>query len=420
MSLGYALKPKMKLPLPSLAPLLLLSLCAWPLDTARAQDVVRLTLNIKVVDESGKPVANAHVLIPRQGKNNEGQSLKDVEAETNSDGELVRESTDFELIGVPHRVIVTAPESPRPTAMVLTDDMLRNAFDSNNKLSVDIPLGKESSALPLSPTDASAAHSTQGSGWFRGALNYAIWLLAALFLLLLAAAITAWRLGYRLTYPRAAYKVRDSLVGVASPATESVSDGLRQIHHALASLENQQVESRKRLDVLVSQVVKNNDILKRGVTVISIREESESSSANLIMEREAPIQHEPVRPDATPPRPTFYKELRSAYWNLLNREPVTSEPIYLNVEAARSIAGRLEDANVYLSEVNHSQGAFVLFTDSNKSGWLFPNPKVSYRQAALKDVFPALTQAEFEDSKESIQPKRVRKVEEGRWMVEPS
>jgi hypothetical protein len=104
--------------------------------------------------------------------------------------------------------------------------------------------------------------------------------------------------------------------------------------------------------------------------------------------------------------------------NLINKAPISTEPIYLDVEGARSIAGRLEDSNVYLTSVPHSQGAFVLFTDGDDSGWVFPNPTIGFRQVAIKDVFPELTENEFIVAKADIQPRRAKHLEDRRWLVE--
>ena len=104
--------------------------------------------------------------------------------------------------------------------------------------------------------------------------------------------------------------------------------------------------------------------------------------------------------------------------NLINKGPVSIEPMYLDVEGARSIAGRLEDSNVYLTSVPHSQGAFVLFPESDEYGWVYPNPTIGFRQVAIKDVFPDLTENEFNLTKADIQPRRAQHLEDRRWLVE--
>jgi len=107
----------------------------------------------------------------------------------------------------------------------------------------------------------------------------------------------------------------------------------------------------------------------------------------------------------------------TAYRNLINKIPLTCEPLYLDVEVPRSAAGKFEDSNVYLSQVSSSRGALVLFGDGANAGWVFPNPKVALRMAAINDVFPNLTELDYELSKENIGPKPVKKLEEGRWLV---
>ncbi len=107
----------------------------------------------------------------------------------------------------------------------------------------------------------------------------------------------------------------------------------------------------------------------------------------------------------------------TAYRNLINKMPLTCEPIYLDVEVPRSAAGKFEDSNVYLSQVGSSRGALVLFRDGGNAGWVFPNPKVAFRLVAIKDVFPDLTELDYELNKENVGPKPVKKLEEGRWLV---
>jgi hypothetical protein len=109
---------------------------------------------------------------------------------------------------------------------------------------------------------------------------------------------------------------------------------------------------------------------------------------------------------------------QSSYRRLLNKT-LESTPVYLDVEGARSAGGKLEDGAVYLTQVSTTQSPLVLFSDDDgNAGWVFPNPKVAFRQAALKDVFPNLSEADYEGAKETLQPMTVRRLHDGRWRVE--
>jgi hypothetical protein len=109
---------------------------------------------------------------------------------------------------------------------------------------------------------------------------------------------------------------------------------------------------------------------------------------------------------------------QSSYRKLINKTLVSPDPVYLDVEGARSAAGKLQDSNVYLTPANSSQGPLVLFSDGGTIGWVFPNPKVAFRPAALKDVFPSLSEIEYETARENVHPMNVRRLEGGRWLVE--
>jgi len=108
---------------------------------------------------------------------------------------------------------------------------------------------------------------------------------------------------------------------------------------------------------------------------------------------------------------------QKAYQNLLNKIPVDREPVYLDVEGPRLAAGKLEDKTVYLTQVNHSNAALVLFTANNSAGWLFPNPKLAFSTAAIKDVFLELTETEYQARKFELEPRPAVRVDDCRWKV---
>lgn len=107
---------------------------------------------------------------------------------------------------------------------------------------------------------------------------------------------------------------------------------------------------------------------------------------------------------------------KAAYENLVNKMQASPEPIYLVVEPPRSAGGKMEDKNTYLSELPHSNCSLVLIAEGN-SGWVFPNPKVAFNTAAVKDVFGTLTEVEYEANKLGIEPKHAERVDNGRWIL---
>jgi pSer/pThr/pTyr-binding forkhead associated (FHA) protein len=110
---------------------------------------------------------------------------------------------------------------------------------------------------------------------------------------------------------------------------------------------------------------------------------------------------------------------RSSYISLCGGQPVSPEPIYLIAELKPSSIESLADSDVYLRQVDNSQGSFVLLGVSDVSGWLFPNPGLLFKRNALAPVFPHLTKDDFNLHKESIEPLRVSRVSERRWRIEP-
>lgn len=108
---------------------------------------------------------------------------------------------------------------------------------------------------------------------------------------------------------------------------------------------------------------------------------------------------------------------RAAYLSLLkgmsNDWPY---PLYVDIHNLSSSMFLLE-FDVYLTEVSHSQSAFVLFTIDGEKGRVYPNPILRFRPSALSPLFPELTEEEFERNKENIQPCSAEKVADGRWRI---
>jgi hypothetical protein len=111
---------------------------------------------------------------------------------------------------------------------------------------------------------------------------------------------------------------------------------------------------------------------------------------------------------------------RISYDQLLKDQIPTCKPTYLEADAKSSILGKLADNNVYLLQAASSQAPFVLFIDeasSGKLGWAFPNPARNFNRSTLQDVFPTLSEQQFNDAKDQIEPVEVCKVGEGRWKI---
>lgn len=112
---------------------------------------------------------------------------------------------------------------------------------------------------------------------------------------------------------------------------------------------------------------------------------------------------------------------KSLYQMLLDHQPLDCKPVYLEVDAKSSILGKLADANVYLLQVPSPQAPFVLFSDDRDDGtvgWVFPNTAQGFDRSTLKDVFPGLNEAQFNEAK-GIEPVVVSKAGERRWKVGP-
>jgi formylglycine-generating enzyme required for sulfatase activity len=106
---------------------------------------------------------------------------------------------------------------------------------------------------------------------------------------------------------------------------------------------------------------------------------------------------------------------KSLYRSLVSGEALSTEALYLSV---RDTSLDMPEAiNVFLREVDNERGAFVLFVDSYKHGWLFPNPHLNFRTADLAPIFPSLTEREYANFKPSIEP--VPAIRAGRkvWKV---
>jgi hypothetical protein len=523
--LGMTLRPASRLNL-RLLTLSLLLLCGWPLVNVHAQDVLNLTLNIKVMDESGKPIPNAKVKIPRKGRNAQGQTLGDINAETDERGVFSKGNIDFQLTGTPHKLIVTAQNLPQMDKE-LPDDLLREAFNNNQhhldlqispprvqgvvsltitgtvtdasnrpipNAQISIPRqGKELDDQELDERTASADSSgkysinakfllegvphklvAQASGFdpvekpladdmLRAANNTIITLplklgapaptssffktlpslvSRAIWWIGLASSILLLLLLIVVIIPPLRRKIYPQRANIASSETMAQSPSVATVEQTTETKQDS-LESRvKKIDANV-YVLKENMVTKEMLWNAIDELKSAFSAFEVKLEKIGmDVKKASGNPDTDGSRVMALTSAEAAgsssdrayvgkqrteeidnwamvaYQNLPNKNPVTPDPLYLDVEAPRSEAGRLEDKNIYLSQVNHSKGSLVLFTDGTDYGWLFPNPNIAFRPAATKDVFPEFKRPEdYEANKENLRPKRVRRIENGRWLV---
>jgi hypothetical protein len=364
-------------------------------------------LFIGVRDEGGRPVPKAEVALFYKTKNADGQD-EDAEVgrwNAGPDGNLRVEQFKY---ASPQYIIKAAAAGFDPITNTVMTDELRNAKD--RPFAVTLPR-----TIPFLTTLLAR---------LRGLFDYLLWFCGWAFVSLLLLGVVGYALGLRLWY----YRVRSD----RRSTYQLVEELLRRVENLPAELK----EKGNALPEVAEPTAEDKTLTSTSVTTergpakkrLHFKEgELEPNDVNPSRVSEA--ADEPAggggqsargKEDGGGPTGAPYAGAQSSYVGLINRRPVMPEPIYLDVEGARSIAGKLEDSNVYLSPVPHSQGALVLFIENGEAGWVFPNPTINFRQEALKEVFPRLTEAEFAATRESIRPRRVTKVEERRWLVEPA
>jgi hypothetical protein len=114
------------------------------------------------------------------------------------------------------------------------------------------------------------------------------------------------------------------------------------------------------------------------------------------------------------------QKARVLYQKLLDQQPLDCKPVFLEADTKSSILGKFADPNVYLLQVPSPQAPFVLFTDDSDDGtvgWVFPNTARGFDRSTLRDVFPSLNEAQFNEARE-IEPVIVSKAGERRWKVD--
>jgi hypothetical protein len=206
----------------------------------------------------------------------------------------------------------------------------------------------------------------------------------------------------------------DQLVSRVGVTSVGVNDGaFGQTSERLARLEHDFAANLGRLSEAVKEI---HGLVSTLVLEAWQAQERHTPEAAPALEVPHPM---PMERSQERLRPRQQTELaRQSYLGLLNARLTDPDPLYLDTEGTSSVFGKFEDSNIYLQQVGHSQGTFVLFAEDDRVGHIFPNPALAYQEKALREVFPDLTEAKFNGAKQRIEPVRVVKVGERRWKVE--
>lgn len=140
---------------------------------------VTLTLRISVSEKNSQtPIQNAQITIQRQGTTLNGSELKEIKIAIENGrlnagktsfgvhqegGFLVREETDFQLTGSPHRILVTSQDLADYTPKELTDAQLQNAFAGDRIFPISVELSRTPNSITAVPTSGSPASNNANS-----------------------------------------------------------------------------------------------------------------------------------------------------------------------------------------------------------------------------------------------------------------
>lgn len=91
------------------------------------------------------------------------------------------------------------------------------------------------------------------------------------------------------------------------------------------------------------------------------------------------------------------------------------EKVYLDADVKSSILGKLADPNTYLNVERSSSAPLVGTPDGEGGLFVRPNPALGYDKSVLRNVFPDITPAQFE---QGVEPVHLVKSTDGRWMVD--
>lgn len=433
-----------------LALVTLLAYSLWAGGAGRAQmldkrqaGTVKLSIHISVTDrDSGQPVSGARISIRRRGNNPSAQVLKDLILTTDQSGEATKKDSDFRLSGTPHKLSV-AGDNFKPLELDLPDVVLREAALFEGQLTLALSLTRLD-GLSAQPSPTAGLPGRDGGILQDLSRRAPEWLTVPVILLIVLAILCSvsgiwWLRRIRMYSFRSGEFVRKN----SSPNTSSSSSARELMKAKEASAQPKIIigdadgrsalkEIKDRLLVIEQKIELTHKMVED--VSRSLRDSMLSrSSSHRMATAEKGTTREPSGGNAQPveaalPRPAGKdKYLRSfgslvgrahqSYLKLVRRETPDHEPLYVEVPTKTTLFGHLTNPTVYLAQATHRQSAFVLFTEDDKLGWVFPNPVLSYRKAALRDVFPDLTKEEFDKAKEKIEPVPVVRVDESRWKV---
>jgi hypothetical protein len=378
-------------------------------------EVKEVTLRVCLRDESRTEITKATVqlrALPDGRVNNVALSLAD-----KCYGEPFRidPAKQYEL-----KVEMSGQQQAPPPLVLSGASILANPrIDLEIKSAREPDPKKEAEPAGGTPTPANGndPDPAEDNKWFiistvtRLVRDY--WLAGALFTVFLIGSIFLLKAGYRLSVyrldknpPTLRNELEWVLNGMLSPIAQNIQILKTQQDKIF---ENQQYISdlieRQRLDpgkaVSSPEVIPTNPIIVTSHLKPAAWQQDDNSMSF-------------VR------KPHLQEAAQSAYKNLVRGYATGAlEPIYLNAEASSSPLDMLGNNNVHLEEVNNKQGTFILFKDTEQLGWVFPNPRLKFRQQALSPVFPGLTESQFGNDKENIQPVVVSRVDSNRWKIDP-
>lgn len=433
--------------------LLLACLCAGAA-FAQGDKFDGLVLIITVVKSGAEErVEGATVTVGRSGTNSTGRSLEARTATTDHRGVAFFDNIDFDLSnGKTVTLTVTAKDYKRFENTRL-GDYIRRLGDAKTLKLEPIPLEPEgggtanqsqnqnqnqsqnqnqtsqapnvNAAVAADPT---AVRQPEPFAWFGipaflgwvwDALNVvAFWAgwLAILYLLWLFPFRPLWRRYFAGGHPT------DPQAPPEKVDLQTLNGHLKQIQRVLLNVatKEQSNDILKRLEENLRNVTTAiNNLSARvnpqpggGQGVVGWQGQDGVGSASPVWE--SPAEREAAMMRRLP----FVERAYLSYQKLVNREQPDYDPLYLDADSRSTPLGKMADSTVYLNPAHTRQSTFVLFTEDNKVGWVFPNPVVAYSKAELGEVFPNLTEAMFESSRESIHPARVSRVDETRWKVD--
>jgi hypothetical protein len=453
-----------------LAPLLALCVvCLWPAARARA-DTANVKLVVYAIDV-GAPgtlprlVDGAEVSMPRagfgdvKGKTPGGrfeEADKDFDLERQKSYELTVKAAGFE----DKKITVTAEELRQANGKELTVFALLTR-PGHSPAGAVLDQGDANAGGNASSNAGKAINNLNGNGnaYARGegppgllasALNALVWSwkeglwwLGVVLVALVAAAVLAWRrFGVRpsLVRPGSGMTAPPNPLGEGAEKTAGgeadILNHFLSINKSLSEMARWQSDTYKLVESLPSRINKAPPPVPPAVatqdvsaTPMAGRQAAGAGARPTPGEGFTASQRQPATPQGTKDEPDVRQSgeqpapqsgAAGAYRSLVGGRGGSIEPLYLNAENKGSLTDILEDGPVYLCEVGHTQGTFVLFPEGEKSGWVFPNPGLMFRAQALRPVFPSLTESEFNDRKDGIRPRPASKVGEGRWKLEGS